>query len=245
VFKQLTDPRMRRGIRHRFDSICALTFLGLLARITEMAVLVRWADAHWDVLKEPLGFTRDAPPSATCISRSLAKLSLTEFRKAFAEFINLFVVANNDSLDSVVSASIDGKTCCQGYDENGDPEIMLNVFVHDIKLAVTQFQVGKDKTNEPGALKKNINEFVALFPSIKLLTGDAIFLQRPLLEVLQENNIDYIFQVKANQPDTYEALKECFADSQIDVNKPHAETIEKKTESRRGGCGVTVSKAIG
>jgi len=50
----------------------ALVFLGLLARIREMAVLQRWAETHWDQLQEPLGFERDKPPHATTISRAIA-----------------------------------------------------------------------------------------------------------------------------------------------------------------------------
>jgi len=62
VFAQIPDPRKARGIRHPFSGIVALVFLGLLARITEMAVLVRWATPHWDELKEPLGFPAKSLP---------------------------------------------------------------------------------------------------------------------------------------------------------------------------------------
>jgi len=72
VFAQISDPRQARGIRHPLQGMLALVFLGLLARIREMAVLQRWAKAHWAELKEPLGFDRDQPPHATTISRSLA-----------------------------------------------------------------------------------------------------------------------------------------------------------------------------
>jgi len=74
VFSQVADPRKARGVRHPFPAILSLVFLGLLARITEMAVVTRWAAAHWDELKEPLGFTREKPPCDTTISRALAKL---------------------------------------------------------------------------------------------------------------------------------------------------------------------------
>jgi hypothetical protein len=62
---------------------------------------------------------------------------------------------------------------------------------------------------------------------LNLLTGDAIFLQRPLLEVLQENGCHYLFRVKDNQPDTVEALERCFDDAVI--GPAPVETIEKKT----------------
>ena len=38
-----------------------------------------------------------------------------------------------------------------------------------------------------------------MYPCLKLLTGDAIFAQRPLLEAIQEHHRDYLFQVKENQ----------------------------------------------
>jgi len=60
VFSRVPDLRDPRGKRHPLPALLSLVFLGLLARIREMAVLQRWAEAHWDELKEPLGFTRRA-----------------------------------------------------------------------------------------------------------------------------------------------------------------------------------------
>ena len=88
VFSQVSDPRKARGVRHPFSGIVSLVFLGLLGRITEMAVVVRWANANWDELKEPLGFTREKPPCSSTISRALAGLSLDEFRRTFALWLN-------------------------------------------------------------------------------------------------------------------------------------------------------------
>ena len=79
AFSQLEDPRCRRGVRHPFAGIVVLMLLGMLARIREMEVLVRWATVHWDQLKGPLGFDREEPPCATTISRALAQCSVSEF----------------------------------------------------------------------------------------------------------------------------------------------------------------------
>jgi hypothetical protein len=72
VSAQVPDPRDPRGIRHPLQGMLALVFLGLLARIREMAVLQRWAETHWDQLQAPLGFEREKPPHATTISRAIA-----------------------------------------------------------------------------------------------------------------------------------------------------------------------------
>jgi hypothetical protein len=125
VFSQIYDPRKARGVRHPFSGIVSLVFLGLLARITEMAVVVRWANAHWEELKEPLGFTRDEPPCDTTISRSLAGLSLNEFREAFAAWLNTALADREGRW----AAAVDGKTCRQGLAADGSPVQMLNVFL--------------------------------------------------------------------------------------------------------------------
>lgn len=220
IFHKLTDPRDPRGVRHPYAALCSLVFLGMLAQIVEMAVLVRWTKNHWKLLKEPLGFTRKKPPSATCISRSLAKLSLKEFRQHFTEWL-LPLIED----EPFFAAAVDGKTCKQGLDENGNPEVLINVFLQNLKLAITQFPVGETKSNEPGCLKQNLDELLTLFPVLQLLTGDAIYLQRPLLEALRERGVDYLFRVKDNQKDTIEALEACFAEEHLD--KP-VKTVEKK-----------------
>jgi hypothetical protein len=141
-------------------------FLGLLARIVAKAVLVRWAHTHW----EPLGFEREETPRATCISRTLAKLSLQEFRQHFAEW--LFPLLEDETF---LAAAVDGKTCCQGLDANSHPEVLLNVFLQDLKLALCQFPVGASKSNEPGCLMQHLDELLTHFPLWNLLTEDAIY----------------------------------------------------------------------
>ena len=61
-----------------------LVFLGLLALIREMTVLMRWAEIHWDQWCQPLGFDRQQPPHATTLSRTIARSSLGDFSRAFA-----------------------------------------------------------------------------------------------------------------------------------------------------------------
>jgi hypothetical protein len=222
VFSQITDPRLARGIRHPYSSIVALVFLGLLARITEMAVLVRWATIHWKELQEPLGFTRSQPPCDTTISRALAKLSLDEFRQAFSAWLKDALAGH----DGPWIAAIDGKTCRQGLDADGSPVQMLNVFLQQAKATLDQWSVHGDKTNEPGCFQRHLEELLTAYPALCIFTGDAIFAQRPLLELLRSHGRDYLFQVKANQPDVLDALKTCFADASS--TPPAHETTEKR-----------------
>jgi len=231
VFAQVPDPRKRRGIRHPLQGMLALVFLGLLARIREMAVLQRWAKTHWAELQEPLGFDRSQPPHATTISRTIAGCELSKFAEAFLAWVKQMVPAEP------LTVAVDAKTSCQGLDENGQPVQLLTVLVHNLKLVLAQWSVHGEKTNEPNVLRNHLAELTTQFPLLKLITGDAIYAQRPLAEALLDENCDYLVQIKGNQTDVQEALKNCLGGAHD--RKPAAQTVEKKgTPWIGGGYGL-------
>lgn len=232
AFSRLDDPRSRRGVRHPFGGMVVLMLLGMLARIREMEVLVRWATVHWDQLRDPLGFDRDRPPCATTISRSLAKCSVAQFQEAFGEWLRACLT--EQPTEGVVA--VDGKTCKQGLDDNGEPLHMLNVFVHDLQAVLGQWSVGAEKTNEPTVLRRHLEELLNAYPALRVLTGDALFAQRPLAELICSRGCDYLLQIKANQGDTLDALQNCFADAT--EKTPAAETVDKRGLSKKlAACG--------
>ena len=232
AFSRLDDPRSARGVRHPFAGMVVLTLLGMLARIREMEVLVRWATVHWDRLQGPLGFDREEPPCATTISRTLAKCRVAEFQAALSVWMQ--AVMADKTTEGVVA--VDGKTAKQGIDDDGDPLHMLNVFVHDLQAVVGQWSTGAEKTNEPTLLRRHLAELLAAYPMLRLFTGDAIFAQRPLAELICGGGRDYLLQVKANQGDTLDALENCFAHAAW--RPPAAQSTNKRGLSKKpAACG--------
>jgi hypothetical protein len=221
AFSQIDDPRKPRGIRHPYSSLLALTFVGLLCRQTDLASLQRWSKDHWRTLKDALGFTRKKPPHATTISRALARCSLEQFRDVFARWLT-----SRPQTAAADTVSVDGKTSKQGHDAQGDPIHMLNVFAHDLNLCLAQFPVTDGKPTEPQALKHGLKELLDHYPFLRLFTGDALFCQRPLAQVLLEADRDFLFAVKDNQPDLLEAIQTSFHDALEQA--PDAKTVEKK-----------------
>ena len=232
AFSRLVDPRSARGVRHPFAGMVVLMLLGMLARIREMEVLVRWATTHWDRLQGPLGFDREEPPCATTISRTLAKCRVAEFQAALSVWMQ--AVLADKTTEGVVA--VDGKTAKQGIDDDGDPLHMLNVFVHDLQAVVGQWSTGAEKTNEPTLLRRHLEELLEAYPMLRLFTGDAIFAQRPLAELICSRGRDYLLQVKDNQGDTLDALEHCFA--QAALRPPSAQSTNKRGLSKkRAACG--------
>jgi hypothetical protein len=237
ALQAVTDPRCPRGLRHPCAGLLALAFLGCLCRHTELAVLQRWARRHWPLLREPLGFDRPAPPHATTLSRLLAAFDPDEFQRAFVGWLH----AALDALPLEVAA-VDGKTCKQGHDADGDPVHVLNVFVHDVKVCLGQWPVGDGKETEPEVLKAHLQELFDRYPGLSLLTGDALFCQRPLAGLIIQAGRDYLLAVKDNQPDMAEALPTAFAEAQR--TEPDAQAAEKRGRcSTSAGCGSTATRA--
>jgi hypothetical protein len=223
----LPDPSSKQGVSHPYNGMLLLVLIGMLAKIPEIARIRRWVNKHWKNLQEPLQFKKDKPPVATTLSRALAKTTVADFQKVIALFLNKVIAEDHDFM----VAAVDGKVAKQMKDDDGDPILQLTIFAHHIKVSLMSYSVRGDKTNEPGCLKAHLEELFTMYPMLKLLTGDAIFAQRPLLEVLQEYGCDYLFQIKANQPDILDAAKACFAD--VDPHVPDYQSpVEKKWQYR-------------
>jgi hypothetical protein len=217
----LPDPRSKQGVSHPYHGMLALVLLGLIAQLPTVAEIRRWAKRQWHILKEPLKFKRKKPPVDTTLFRALEKTTVEDFYKAVAKFLKVILAE-----EGTLTAAVDGKVAKQMKDADNDPIQMLNIFIHDVKVTMISYDIGGDKTNEPGCLKSHLDELFKLYPMLRLLTGDAIFAQRPLLEVLKEHGCDYVFQIKANQPDILDAAKTCFA--KVDPDHPDDQTVEKR-----------------
>jgi hypothetical protein len=226
AMSSITDPRHRRGLRHPFSSILGLTLLGLVARINNFAGLQRWAARHWHLLRKPLGFIRRRPPHATTLSRTLARFSLEEFQAAFSQWLQVVI-----SQQGPLVAAVDGKTSKQGLNTKGDPIQMLNVFAQDLKVCLGQWPLQGDKSTEPEVLKAHLSELFEKYPALRLITGDALFAQRNLAELILASGHDYLFQIKRNQPDILDAAQTCFAEAE--ARSPDAQTQEKKRGAER------------
>jgi hypothetical protein len=232
AFRRLTDPRHRRGIRHPFPGLLATLFLGLLSRHTDFAAIARWAKHHWPALKEAFGLTRHHAPHATTFSRVAAAFSVEEFRVALAEWLTQAMVAQP------VAAAVDGKTSKQAHDAAGDPIHVLNVFAQDARVCLADWPIGNGNETEPEVLKAHLDELFAAWPSLRVLSGDALFCQRPLARAIIAAGRDYLLAVKDNQPDLHETIRTAFAEATPET--ADAQTREKSAgRSRHGGSGAT------
>jgi hypothetical protein len=152
-----------------------------------------------------LGFTRGYAPHATTLSRAAARYSVGELRAALADWLAGALACDG------MAAAVDGKTSKQARGGDGDPIHMLNVFVHDAKLGLADWPVGDGQATEPEVLKAHLDELFAAYPALRVLTGDALFCQRPLARAIVTAGRDYVLAIKDNQPELHAAARTAFA----------------------------------
>jgi hypothetical protein len=222
--EEIVDPRLPKGVRHPVSAIVKATILSLLAGYTRVEQIAHFMASVWDEVADPLGFWHWHPPDPGTYRLVLSKIPVETLGEAFQKWIA--EILSGESLD----VSVDGKAC-RGLRQGGDPRdvfMMLNVFAHDVQLALAQWRVG-EKEGEPTVLSERLQELLKRYPGIRLLVGDAYFSGRTLCQAITDLNRHYLVRIKGNQGDVEEALETWFQEALAKKRPPDAVArLEKK-----------------
>jgi hypothetical protein len=201
-FQQLTDPRMRRGIRHNAASILAIAACAVLSGERSFVAIGEWAADLPQELLRRLGcrFHPEKkiyiPPSEPTIRRQLQSINADEFDRT----INNWLAQQADP-DAI---AVDGKTLKGAKDAEGKQLHLMSAILHQQGVVAAQMPVDK-KTNE-------IKCFRALLDNVdikgKVVTADALHTQVGHAKYLKkERGADYFFTVKKNQSTLYKDIE--------------------------------------
>jgi hypothetical protein len=190
AFKQVRDPRKRRGVRHPFHALLTLAATGFLSGVRSVNALGDFGRDHPE-LAEPLGFTRDTLPCQGTFHYLFKALDIDAFEAA----LRVWALALGDAEAARRIVHIDGKSLRGSKRCAHDCVHLLSAYCEQSGAVLAQIEVG-DKTNEPKAAL----ELLRLIPMKgTVVTGDAIFTQRDLSEQIVTAGGDYFWTVKDNQ----------------------------------------------
>ncbi len=223
--QSISDLRKKRGIRHPFQSVLKLVLLGFTCRLVAIEHMVSFFEPIWDQIKGPLGFKRRKPPDPTTIRRMLNGLKPEQFQKAFEQWVGEMIEGKT------FMVSVDGKALRSVRGENGLARMLVNVFAHDVKLALAEYPI-EEKNGEATVLKEALAQLFDRYPGLKILTGDAAFAGRELNQAIISLGRDYIVQIKENQPKLKKLLEEEFQ-AIIPQKVPAAVEVKKKYGEER------------
>ena len=191
--EQLTDKRKRRGIRYRLADALTLIILAKLGGEDEPRGIARWLKHRAEMLVEALGLPRASMPHETTISRILGQaVDPTEVEQVIAHYFDGLVQVSRDEV-----IAIDGKTL-RGTIPRGETQgtHLLSAYLPQAGLVLHQTEV-ENKENEISAAPRLLAEVDVRG---KVVIGDAMHTQRATSMAVVEEQGDYLWIAKDNQP---------------------------------------------
>ena len=198
VLAEVPDPRSRHGRRHPLPAMLALVVLAMLRGCKGPVAIAQFGRDYGTPLAHALGFTRGQTPAASCLSRLLARLDAVAFEAALARWVQARTPAPRPAErdNEKEPISLDGKTLRGSRDGEVPGQHLVAAYAPLVEAVLVQVRVDA-KTNE----HKAALELLGILPvKGKIVLGDAIFCQRDVCAEIIEQQGDYLFFAKANQP---------------------------------------------
>jgi predicted transposase YbfD/YdcC len=231
--QNLKDMRKARGKRYSLTTLLMIVFLAKLSGADSSTEIAEWGIHHRDKVEELLRIKPKRMPERSTYRRVLAyQVYEAEIERLVGEY--------NQAGERGDICALDGKALLgMSKREDGTSEYALSVYDVQAGKTMAQVEVGSKEneiTKAPEAIKMaNI--------AGKVVTGDALHTQKRLAQAILDEQGDYLFPVKENQPNLYKNIQALFAPEypkpgfgkiQTDfltackVNKGHGR-IEKRT----------------
>jgi hypothetical protein len=191
VLGTITDPRKRRGVRHKVQSVLAIAVCATLAGARSFMAIAEWAAEQSREVLLKLGCKRGQPPCDRTVSRVLHAVDAAEVDRRTGAWVAQQVQLQGRAI------SVDGKTLRGSRDGAKAAVHLLSAIVHGSGTVVAQVAVG-EKTNEIPRIKDLLAEL-----DLKggVVTADAMHTQRETARyIVEEKDAHYVFTVKDNQP---------------------------------------------
>lgn len=195
--QNLRDKRKARGKRYSLTRVLMIVLLAKLSGANTPTAIAEWGDHHQNELEALLQIKPKRMPERSTYRRILAyKVYVAEIERLVGEY-------NQQGAHGDIYA-LDGKALLgMPKREDGTSEYTLSVYDVNAGKTMSQVEVGSKEneiTKAPEAIK------LAKIAG-KVVTGDALHTQRRLSQTILDEQGDYVFPVKENQPQLYKNIQ--------------------------------------
>jgi DDE_Tnp_1-associated/Transposase DDE domain len=188
---EVPDPRHPQGRRHSLAAVLSLAVLAMLSGANSYRAIAQFGRDKGLALAHALGFRRKKTPAVSTFSELFRVLDIAAFEAALTRWILPRLPPGQELL-----VCIDGKTVRGSKDGDLPGQHLVSAYAPAVQAVLAQLRVDC-KTNE----HKAALELLGLLPLKGLIvTGDAIFCQRDVVQKIVAGAGDYVFVVKDNQP---------------------------------------------
>jgi hypothetical protein len=200
VLEGLPDRRTRKGRRYSLASMVMLSLAAMLSGANDLMAIYRWGRRLTPKGLAMLGIERGRAPCHATYHYVFRAIAAADLERALGT-----LVAGDGPLGHV---AIDGKRLRGSQHELSPGVHMLQAFSTRLQAAVGSLSVAPDSAEAVEALK--------LLKTLPLdgviVTGDAAFTYRRIIEAILAEGGQYFLFVKANQPELQAELAHAFGD---------------------------------
>jgi len=194
VLGQVSDPRDRRGVRHRLTVVLVIGVCAVLGGMRSFVAIAQWARDSIETcpqLREHLGIVQ--APAESTIRRTLQRVDPRELDLLLGRWAQ----QRTRPVDGLRVVAVDGKTLRgSGRGDAGTQRHLLAAFDHTHGVVLGQVDVAA-KTNEVPMLPVLLAD-IDIRGSV--ITADALHAVRSHAIYLHERGAHYVLTVKSNQP---------------------------------------------
>lgn len=202
ALRSIPDHRTRKGRRFPLETILLIALAAMLSGANDLRAIFRWGRRLTPKALQALGADakrRKAPAHATYhyVFQSISAADLTAALGV--------LVKTEGGLGHV---AIDGKRLRGSQHETSPGVHMLHAFSTKLQAAVGSLAVPPDS----GECIEAIELIKSLPLDGAVVSGDAAFTTKPIVEAIRERGGAYFLFVKANQPELRSELERAFGD---------------------------------
>jgi predicted transposase YbfD/YdcC len=223
ILAEIKDVRQKKGKRHPLAGMLALACVAMLCGYQRVSAIAEWGRNYGEKYAAAFGFEKHGYPAQITWYRVFRKVDLAELEQTLLNWCEQ-VLQELQRENGLQGVSMDGKTLRGSKRQGAENSHLLAAYVHEIGMVLSQVGVD-DKTNELGIVESLL---LGLALEGRVITGDALFTQQGVTQLIVEQDGDYLFPVKENQQLTHEAIEFWFdAPAPPELPSQTASMIEK------------------
>ena len=210
ALEAIEDRRTKKGRRYPLPAIILIALAAMLSGANDLRAIFRWGRRLSPKALAALGVDpkRKAAPCHATYHYVFKAISANDLAKALGSLV--------DTSEGLGHVAIDGKrlrgsasSTRRGSQHETSPGVhLLHAFSTKLLAAVGTLEVPPDS----GECIEAIELIKSLPLDGAIVTGDAAFTMKPIVEAIRERGGDYFLFVKGNQPELQTELARAFGD---------------------------------
>jgi len=211
AFAAVPDPRRRR-CTYSLPALLTLAVAALLCQQRSVLAIAEWGQRQSPAIRTALGLPPDRAPDQSALHRLFRRLD----PKHLSTVLDAVFTPPAPTARGAQAIAVDGKAH-RGQLQFEPPDATtiheVTAFCHELGLALAQLAV--DNQGGEAELSAARTLIGRLNWQGRVLTGDALYVQRDVCETVLAGGGDYALVVKGNQPDLAGDLALLFAAAEM------------------------------